>query len=666
MKILYVEPESTTREFITEMISQDNTEVEVCTSSAEALQFLDFEVYDLIITDFRLPQNGGVNILRKLIKNKQYPKLVYFSSVRPRKSKNLRKLLRRQNIFYVPRGMTSISIDGLSKEINNYEPGLFQRMFEVFMFKKSKGLNKDKMVVKQKKKKKKAKADNNDEQKVKNLLDVDIEEGGEGFGNSVEDFGTLDLGDSSQQEEVAADWGFETTRTQEELEADWEMFQKKGMAINELDYGFSDKEYQEETEADWGTVDSNNIKDFDDLDEDEGEWLKPAPADQDADWSIKKGKAGEEELDFTSEHDKQADEQADWEIGNEDAGTIDADWKIKGKKGSEVYADWEVSGKDEEEDNFPDYVGIAFSRLKALNKAPCDIYFRLGDRKMLKMVNENDDINEDFFAQMEEKGAKEMFLKKAEFNQFDDVFGDMLNKKLKSAKVSKVEKIQVMGSQLGFDYVHKQMQAIGISDSTAKVAQSTVENTLEVVLKDRNLLSSLKEILMGKSYISEHSIMAVTISTEILRKLGWMGSGNVDKIAMAGLFHDSLIPDDRMARLNRASQLNDLSNDEKQIVLNHAEAAAKKLEESKFVDQDVFNIVKNHHERPQGEGFPGGLQPQALSNLTCIFILAEELVELLYTYKFDVLKARRCWESDYEFFNIGNFKKPLDIAKNIL
>lgn len=154
MKILYAEPEATTREFITEVISQENTEIEVCTSSAEALQFLDFEVYDLIITDFRLPQNGGVNILRKLIKNKQYPKLVYFSSVRPRKSKNLRKLLKRQNIFYVPRGMTSISINGLTKEINNFEAGLYQRMFEAFMFQKAKSLNSDKMVVKDKKVKK--------------------------------------------------------------------------------------------------------------------------------------------------------------------------------------------------------------------------------------------------------------------------------------------------------------------------------------------------------------------------------------------------------------------------------------------------------------------------------------------------------------------------------
>ena len=155
---------------------------------------------------------------------------------------------------------------------------------------------------------------------------------------------------------------------------------------------------------------------------------------------------------------------------------------------------------------------------------------------MLKMINENDEITTEFFSQkMEEKGAEEMFLKKNEFNQFDEVFGKMLNSKLISSKLSQVEKIQVMGSQLGFDYVHKQMQAIGINDSTAKIARSTIENTLEVVLKDRNLLSSLKTNLNGKSYISEHNI-AVTISTEILKQLNWMVGGNVDKIAMAGLF----------------------------------------------------------------------------------------------------------------------------------
>ena len=319
---------------------------------------------------------------------------------------------------------------------------------------------------------------------------------------------------------------------------------------------------------------------------------------------------------------KIADEHADWDIGNDNAGTINADWKIKGQKGSDLYADWEVTHKkndevfeielekktEEVDERFPDYMGISFNRLKALDKAPCDIYLKLGDRKMLKMINENDEITTEFFSQMEEKGAEEMFLKKNEFNQFDEVFGKMLNSKLISSKLSQVEKIQVMGSQLGFDYVHKQMQAIGINDSTAKIARSTIENTLEVVLKDRNLLSSLKQILMGKSYISEHSIMAVTISTEILKQLNWMVGGNVDKIAMAGLFHDSLISDDRLARINRASHLDGLTIEEKNLVLNHSTGAAKKLEQSKFVDQDVYKIVCHHHERPQGQGFPGGLQ----------------------------------------------------------
>lgn len=634
MKILYVEPEATTREFILEVISRPNYQIEVCTSPAEALQFLDFESYDLIITDFRLPQNGGVNILRKLIKNKQFPKLIYFSSVRPRRSRNLKKLLKRQNIFYVPRGMTAVSIDGLSREIENYEVGIYQKMYEVYMARAQKGLSNEKTVVKASKR---APQQNSvaEQQRIKNLLETDLPENDDLFGNSVEDFGKLDLGDSHSNGEI---------------DADWELFKKKGMTINELDYGFQENEYQEESEADWGTVDVNTIKNYDDLDEDESAWLANV-REETADWSTKKEKAGEEHADWEITKQDSGEEQADWEISRDDAGEMDADWSLK--------------NKNQKQDHFPEFVGVALSRLKALKKAPCDIYFKLGDRKMLKLINQNDEVVDDFFVQMEEKGASEMFLKKVEFSLFDDVFGKMLEQKLNSAKVSNVEKIQVMGSQLGFDYVHKQMQALGISDRTFKVAQSTIANTLEVVLKDRSLLSALKEMLLGKSYISEHSLMTVTIATEILRKLKWEGSGNVDKIAMAALFHDSLLQDEKLARLNRLSQLKNLPVNEKNLVLRHPEQASQLLEQSKFVDQDIYKIVRHHHERPQGEGFPDGLPVQALSNLTCVFILSEELVEELYTYKFDVNQARMGWESKSDFFNIGNFIKPLLMTKEI-
>lgn len=599
MKILYVELESTTREFILEVINSDDHEIEVATSAAEALQFIDFENYDLIIADFRLPQNGGVNILRKLIKSKRFPKLIYFSSVRPRKSKNLRKLLKRQNIFYVPRGMTSLSIDGLLKEINTFEVGIYQRLYEEYLKnrgnKKPKNKNSDDQKI-----------NSNEAQKIKSLLDVEVEEDGHSP-ISADDFGML--GDISSPEE------FENT------------------------FNFNEKEYVEESESDWGDLSENKVDESTELDPDELEW-KVAPKEAvDADWSIDKKNAGEEEADWSLDKNKLEDEEADWSL----------------KKQRE--AEGELDPEN--------FIDVNVNRLRILQDVPCDVYFFLGSRKMIKIANQGDQISDEFFEKLAEKSIESLYILKLDFHLFDEMFGKKLNAQLKQSADSKVDKIQMLGAQLGFDYVRKQMQTIGVSERTLHIAEKTIQNTLGFVLKERKLLSSLKTLLMGKSYIPEHSLMISTVAIEMLKQLEWSGVDNNDKIAIAALYHDCFLKDDRLARINRADQLNALSSEERKIVENHPILAAQTLEKSKAIGPDVLEIVVKHHERPNDCGFPNRIQPQAIGNLASTFILAEEVVEFLYQNKFDVSEIGNQWEEHFMMFDVGNFKKPLEIIKKI-
>lgn len=585
MKILYVELESTTREFILEVIKSDEHEIEIATSAAEAMQFIDFENYDLIIADFRLPQNGGVNILRKLIKSKRFPKLIYFSSVRPRKSKNLRKLLKRKNIFYVPRGMTSISIDGLLKEINTFEVGKYQRLYEKYL--KNRGKKKPKSKSSDDRK-----IHSNEAQKIKNLLDVEVEEGGH-LPISADDFGML--GDISSPEE------FENT------------------------FSFDEKEYVEESESDWGDLNDNIVDENTDLDPDETDW-KVAPKEAvEADWSLEKNKL--------------EDEEADWSL----------------KKQREVEAELDPEN----------FIDVNVNRLRILQAVPCDVYFFLGSRKMIKIANQGDQISNGFFEKLAEKSIENLHIMKLDFHLFDEMFGKKLNAQLKQSAESNVDKIQVLGAQLGFDYVRKQMQTIGVSERTLHIAEKTIQNTLGFILKEKKLLSSLKTLLMGKSYIPEHSLMISTVAIEILKQLDWSGVDNNDKIVIASLYHDCFLTDDRLARINRVDQLNALSLEERRIVENHPILAKQTLEKSKAIGTDILEIVVKHHERPNDCGFPNRIQPQSIGNLPSTFILAEEVVEFLYQNNFDVNEIGNQWEEHFKMFEVGNFKKPLEMIKKI-
>ncbi len=66
-KILVVDDESLMREFITESLISNGYEVDSARNGEKALELVNGEIYDLILTDFKMPKVSGMDVLRKAI-----------------------------------------------------------------------------------------------------------------------------------------------------------------------------------------------------------------------------------------------------------------------------------------------------------------------------------------------------------------------------------------------------------------------------------------------------------------------------------------------------------------------------------------------------------------------------------------------------------------------
>jgi len=64
-RILVVDDESLMREFISESLSSQNYDVDPAENGVRALELMNTEVYDLILTDFKMPKVTGMDVLRK-------------------------------------------------------------------------------------------------------------------------------------------------------------------------------------------------------------------------------------------------------------------------------------------------------------------------------------------------------------------------------------------------------------------------------------------------------------------------------------------------------------------------------------------------------------------------------------------------------------------------
>jgi CheY-like chemotaxis protein len=66
MRVLFVEDNDFVRGTVREMLKVDGWSVEVCENSIAALEKIESEVnYDLILTDYDLPDGNGVELVRR-------------------------------------------------------------------------------------------------------------------------------------------------------------------------------------------------------------------------------------------------------------------------------------------------------------------------------------------------------------------------------------------------------------------------------------------------------------------------------------------------------------------------------------------------------------------------------------------------------------------------
>jgi hypothetical protein len=84
------------------------------------------------------------------------------------------------------------------------------------------------------------------------------------------------------------------------------------------------------------------------------------------------------------------------------------------------------------------------------------------------------------------------------------------------------------------------------------------------------------------------------------------------------------------------------------------------LDDLEGMDQDVKDLVMQHHERPQGKGYPWGLKDNELNPLSNLFIICHEYSHRIITGGLNLDTIKGIDKDFRELFSSGNYAKPYD------
>lgn len=138
-----------------------------------------------------------------------------------------------------------------------------------------------------------------------------------------------------------------------------------------------------------------------------------------------------------------------------------------------------------------------------------------------------------------------------------------------------------------------------------------------------NSITSLANALEAKDkYTHGHSQRVTKIAVAIAQELG-MSAAKIEKISLAGLVHDIGKIGVRESVLNKPGKL---TAEEFQHVKSHCEMGERILNPI-IADKEVLEMVRHHHERYDGTGYPDGLSGEQITKGTSIVAVAEAVAE---------------------------------------
>ena len=160
-------------------------------------------------------------------------------------------------------------------------------------------------------------------------------------------------------------------------------------------------------------------------------------------------------------------------------------------------------------------------------------------------------------------------------------------------------------------------------------------------------------------YTRGHSDRVSAYSVLIGEKLG-LSESDINTLRIGGLFHDIGkigIPDSILLKESK------LSDDEYSQIKNHPSIGAHILQDA-TIFKDIIPIVKHHHERYDGNGYPGRLKGEDIPYLVRIATVADA---------FDAMTSKRSYRNSLtldvvksEFRNCSGTQFDPEIAKVFL
>lgn len=276
-----------------------------------------------------------------------------------------------------------------------------------------------------------------------------------------------------------------------------------------------------------------------------------------------------------------------------------------------------------------DYIPVDIRTLQRLFKINTSLYLKISSEKFVKVLHPGIEFSEIELRRFSEKSIDELYIEKIDFENFIREFRKNVFSRLAWEKVNQEEKFDILADDIAL--IGKASRIFGWSPAVVALAQENISNVISLVKSEPNfakLSTMLKD--SEKKKLASHSILLTFMLTELATRMEWASQGTIEKLTFAAILHDIELDDEQFADIQTLLMADELTTlkeaQEGNKLLSHPIDASQLTLNWPICPSDVDVIIRQHHERPDGRGFPLGLPSFKILSLSAAFIMCEDLI----------------------------------------
>lgn len=262
---------------------------------------------------------------------------------------------------------------------------------------------------------------------------------------------------------------------------------------------------------------------------------------------------------------------------------------------------------------------------------PIDLYMYMrGENKYIKLTN-NDEQVSIVVQKFKDKGLKEVFMLTSEFEEFVKSVRNQLQEKIQKEKKNGNLEGQINVVANAREVFKKVIEQGDISkehmelfNELALEVEEVIENTDVFDMYEKFKFSCTEEFI--------HGLMCGYIATAMAETFEWCSNAIVKNIVNASMLCDITLTEEDFQQMKSSMNTEKFSKK----VIYHPIDVSVLLEKSsdQAIGPETLEIIRQHHERPNGKGYPSKINYQKISRLSAIYIVANYFTEKVFDASF--------------------------------